>query len=119
MTPGAVTTPSVQQGTRGTTPFISADGTSNGILWMIDTGFPIQNTAGSGGTTTATLRAYDATNLSNELYNSSTNSADVPGYGIKFSSPVVGNGKVYISTGHDLPTVTNPQGEIDVYGLNQ
>jgi hypothetical protein len=119
LTPGAVTTPSVQQGTRGTTPFISADGTSNGILWMIDTGFPIQNTAGSGGTTTATLRAYDATNLSNELYNSSTNSADVPGYGIKFSSPVVGNGKVYISTGHDLPTVTNPQGEIDVYGLNQ
>ena len=118
LTPGTVTTPVVQQGTRGTTPFISADGTSNGILWMIDTGFPIQNTAGSGGTTTATLRAYDATNLSNELYNSSTNSTDVPGYGIKFSSPVVGNGKVYISTGHDLSTVTNPQGEIDVYGLH-
>jgi uncharacterized protein YjdB len=118
LTPGAVTTQVVQQGTRGTTPFISADGTSNGILWMIDTGFPIQNTAGSGGTTTATLRAYDAANLSSELYNSSTNSTDVPGYGIKFSSPVVGNGKVYISTGHDLTTVTNPQGEIDVYGLN-
>jgi uncharacterized protein YjdB len=117
LTPGAVTAPSVQEGTRGTTPFISADGTSNGILWMIDTGLPLQNTSGNG-TTTATLRAYDATNLSNELYNSSTNSADVPGYGIKFSSPVVGNGRVYISTGHDLTTVPNPQGEIDVYGLN-
>jgi uncharacterized protein YjdB len=117
LTPGAVTAPSVQENTRGTTPFISADGTSNGILWMIDTGLPLQNTAASG-TTTATLRAYDATNLSNELYNSNTNSGDVPGYGIKFSSPVVGNGKVYISTGHDLTTVPNPQGEIDVYGLN-
>jgi hypothetical protein len=117
LTPGAVTAPSVQENTRGTTPFISADGTSNGILWMIDTGLPLQNT-GTSGTTTATLRAYDATNLSNELYNSSTNGADVPGYGIKFTSPVVGNGKVYISTGHDLTTVPNPQGEIDVYGLN-
>jgi Bacterial Ig-like domain (group 2) len=117
LTPGAVTAPSVQENTRGTTPFISADGTTNGILWMIDTGLPLQNT-GTSGTTTATLRAYDATNLSNELYNSSTNSADLPGYGIKFTSPVVGNGKVYISTGHDLTTVPNPQGEIDVYGLN-
>jgi hypothetical protein len=30
---------------------------------------------------------------------------------------VVANGKVYISTGHALPTVSNPQGELDVYGL--
>ena len=105
-----------QQNTRGTTPFVSANGTSNGILWMLDQGLPIQN--GTSGTTNATLRAYPATDLSNELYNSSTNPSDVPGYGIKFSSPVVGNGKAYISTGHDLPTVTNPQGEIDVYGLN-
>ncbi len=114
---GTYTSPSVQQNTRGTTPFLSANGTSNGILWMIDQGLPLQNT-GTGGTTNATLRAYDATDLATELYNSSTNSADVPGYGIKFSSPVVGNGKVYISTGHNLTTATNPQGEIDVYGLN-
>ena len=109
--------PYVQEDTRGFTPFVSANGTSNGILWMIDQGLPLQNTSGNG-TTNATLRAYDATNLADELYNSSTNSGDVPGYGIKFSSPVVGNGKVYISTGHDLTTVANPQGEIDVYGLN-
>jgi hypothetical protein len=114
---GTYTSPSVQQNTRGTTPFLSANGTTNGILWMIDQGLPLQNT-GTGGTTNATLRAYDATDLATELYNSSTNSADVPGYGIKFSSPVVGNGKVYISTGHALTTATNPQGEIDVYGLN-
>jgi hypothetical protein len=84
---------------------------------MLDQGQPLQNT-GTGGTTAATLRAYDANNLSNELYNSSTNPSDMPGYGIKFTSPVVGNGKVYITTGHDLTTVTNPHGEIDVYGLN-
>jgi hypothetical protein len=114
---GSYTQPSVQENTRGTTPFLSANGASDGILWMIDQGLPLQNT-GSGGTTAATLRAYDATDLSTELYNSSADSADTPGYGIKFSSPVVGNGKVYISTGHDLTTVTNPQGEISVYGLN-
>ena len=114
---GTYTSPSVQQNTRGTTPFISANGTSNGILWMIDQGQPLQNT-GTGTPTNATLRAYDATDLATELYNSSTNSADIPGYGIKFTSPVVGNGKVYISTGHDPTTVANPQGEIDVYGLN-
>jgi hypothetical protein len=115
---GSYTSPSIQQGTRGTTPFISSNGNSNGIMWMIDTGFPLQNTSGGGTTTAATLHAYDATNLNTELYNSSTNSGDQPGYGIKFSSPVVANGKVYISTGHDLTTASNPKGEIDVYGLN-
>jgi len=113
---GTYTAPSVQQNTRGTTPFLSSNGATNGILWMIDQGLPLQNT-GTSGTTNATLRAYDATDLATELYNSSTNSADIPGYGIKFSSPVVGNGKVYISTGHDLTTAPNPQGEIDIYGL--
>lgn len=115
LTAGSYTSPWVQQNTRGTTPFISANGTSNGILWMIDTGQPLQSPSGA---TTATLRAYDAANLSNEIYNSGVNSGDAPGYGIKFSSPVAANGKVYISTGHDLLSVSNPQGEIDVYGLH-
>jgi hypothetical protein len=117
--PGTDTTQYTQEHTRGTTPFISANGTSDGILWMVDQGQPLQTPA-SGGPTNATLRAYNASDLSTgELYDSSQNGpADVPGYGIKFSSPVVANGKVYISTGHDLTSVTNPQGEIDVYGLN-
>jgi hypothetical protein len=110
------TSPSIQQNTRGTTPFISANGNSDGILWMIDEGQPLQ-TPDPGGPTNATLYAYDATNLGNKLYGSEVNSGDKPGYGIKFTSPIVANGKVYISTGHDLPSVTNPQGEIDVYGL--
>jgi hypothetical protein len=111
---GAETKPSILENTRGTTPFISSDGNANGILWMIDTGQPLQQ---SSTPTSSTLRAYDANDLGTELYNSSDNSADVPGFGIKFSSPVVANGKVYISTGHDPVTVTNPQGELDVYGL--
>jgi hypothetical protein len=113
LSPVEFTTPSAQQNTRGTTPFISANGNSDGILWTIDQGQPLQ----SPQPTSATLYAYDATNLSNLLYSSSTHSGDIPGYGIKFTSPIVANGKVYISTGHDLTTATNPQGEIDVYGL--
>ncbi|HEY3704868.1 MAG TPA: Ig-like domain-containing protein [Terracidiphilus sp.] len=117
LTWGPYTTPGVQVNTRGTTPFLSANGSSGGVLWMIDTGQPLQN-SGSTAPTNATLRAYDASNLSRELYDSNLNFGDRPGYGIKFTSPVVGNGKVYVSTGHDLTTVANPQGEIDVYGLN-
>jgi len=115
--PGTETLQYTQQNTRGTTPFLTSNGTSNAILWMLDQGQPLQNT-GTSGTTAATLRAYDANDLTNELYNSNSNPSDAPGYGIKFTSPVVGNGKAYITTGHDLTTVTNPHGEIDVYGLN-
>lgn len=116
LAPGTITSPGIQENTPGITPFISANSTSEGVLWMIDPGQPLQGFGGNAPTS-AVLRAYDATNLSSELYNSSVNSGDTPGYGIKFTSPVVGNGKVYLSTGHDLTTVANPQGEIDVYGL--
>jgi hypothetical protein len=114
LTYGAETKPSIHENSRGTTPFISADGTSNGILWMVDNGLPLQL---NSSPTKATLRAYDANDLGTELYNSSQNSADVPGYGIRFGSPVVADGRVFFSTGHDLPTVANPKGELDVYGL--
>ena len=112
LTPGAYTSPNQPVNTRGTTPFISSNGASDGIVWMINQGVPLQE----GTPTAATLYAYDADNFPNMLYNSSQNSADAAGYAIKFTSPVVANGKVYISTGHDNYTATNPQGEIDVYG---
>lgn len=115
LTQGAYTSNSIDEGSYGTTPFISANGTANGIVWMIDHGQPLQD---PNGQSTATLRAYDAANLTGgELYDSGQNPADVPGYGIKFTSPMVANGKVYIGTGHDDVTVPNPQGEVDVYGL--
>jgi uncharacterized protein YjdB len=104
------------EGTYGTSPFISANGTSDGIVWYINQGNPLQN-ASKVSPTSASLIAYDASNYPTQLYSSTTNSGDTPGYGIKFSSPVVANGKVYISTGTDLTTVSSPQGEIDVYGL--
>ena len=104
------------EGTHGTTPFISANGTSDGIVWYVNQGNPLQN-AGNIAPTSASLVAYDASNYPDQLYSSATNSGDTPGYAIKFSSPVVANGKVYIATGTDLTTVSNPRGEIDVYGL--
>jgi len=117
LSPGPYTSQGILLNTPGSTPFISANGTSNGVLWMLDPGHPLQN-AGAYAPTSAVLRAYDTNNLSTELYDSSANSGDMAGYGLKFTSPVVGNGKVYITTAHDLTTATNPQGEIDVYGLH-
>jgi uncharacterized protein YjdB len=104
-------------GSYGTTTFISANGTTNPVLWMIDHGDPLQ----SGSTqTNATLRVYNPNSMQDgELYDSNmaANGADVPGYGIKFTEPIAANGKAYISTGHDLVSAPNPQGELDVYGL--
>jgi hypothetical protein len=67
--------------------------------------------------TSAILRAYDAANFPAELYNSSQNASDAPGLGIKFTSPIVANGKVFIGTGHDPVATPHPQGELNVYGL--
>ena len=101
----------------GTTTFISANGSANAVLWMIDHGDPLQS---GNSQTNATLRVYDPNSLSDgELYDSNmaANGVDIPGYGIKFTAPIAANGKVYISTGHDLVNTLNPRGELDVYGL--
>jgi len=107
----------VLAGSYGTTTFISANSASDAVLWMIDHGDPLQN----GNTqTNATLRVYNPSSLSSgELYDSNmaANGGDIPGYGIKFTAPIAANGKVYISTGHDLVSTPNPRGELDVYGL--
>jgi len=112
--PGAGTSDNILQGSYGTTPFISAAGSSSGIVWMIDHGQPIQS---PGTASSAILRAFDASNLAVELYDSSQNSSDVPGYGIKFTSPIVVNGKVFVGTAHDPISTPNPTGELDIYGL--
>jgi hypothetical protein len=111
---GPVTSNSILTSSYGTTPFISATGNSAGIVWMIDHGQPIQS---AGTATDAILRAFDASNLPVELYNSSQSPGDTPGLGIKFTSPIVANGKVFIATAHDPVTTSNPAGELDVYGL--
>jgi hypothetical protein len=72
----------------GTTPSISANGTTNGIVWAAENG------------NTAVLHAYDAGDLSKELYNSNqaANARDDFGAGNKFIVPTVVNGKVYVGT---------------------
>jgi hypothetical protein len=77
-----------QFGYPGATPSISANGTNNAILWAAENTDP------------AVLHAYDATNLSNELYNSNQASGgrDQFGTGNKFITPTVINGKVYVGT---------------------
>ena len=72
----------------GTTPSISANGTLNGIVWAAENGDP------------AVLHAYDAADLSRELYNSAqaANGRDNFGSGNKFIVPTVVNGKVYVGT---------------------
>ena len=72
----------------GGTPSISASGTSNGIVWVI------QNSGGTG-----VLHAYDATNLANELYNSNQASNNRDQFtDNKFVTPMIANGKVYVGT---------------------
>lgn len=66
----------------GTVPSISANGTANGILWTIDP--------------TGALHAFDAGDLSHLLY------AGNAGTYIKFSTPTIANGKVYVGTAGSL-----------------
>ena len=74
----------------GANPVISANGTSNGIVWAHEC---------TGDNNIAVLHAYDATNLTKELYNSTqAGTRDTIGTGVRFSMPIVANGKVYQAT---------------------
>jgi len=72
----------------GTAPSVSANGTSNAILWAHE------------NTNPAVLHAYDATNLAHELYNSNqaANNRDQFGAGNKFITPTIADGKVFVGT---------------------
>jgi len=71
----------------GTTPSVSANGASGAIVWAVENGSP------------AVLHAYDATDLSRELYSSGQNAArDSLGPGNKFITPTVAAGKVLVGT---------------------
>jgi hypothetical protein len=72
----------------GATSSISANGSTNGILWAVE------------NNSTAVLHAYAANNLAQELYNTSqaADGRDDFGAGNKFMVPTIANGKVYVGT---------------------
>jgi len=90
----------------GSTPSISANGTSNGILWTIERKDIL---SALPGTHPAILYAYNAANVSQVLYNSAQNKQlrDQGGCANKFNVPTIANGKVYVGT----------QNELDVFGI--
>ena len=107
LTKGMISTTPVSQAPTsflfGSTPAISANGSTNGIVWAIERGIKVKKILPP-----AVLHAYNAVKLSQELYNSNqAGNRDVPGRAITFSIPTVLNGKVYVGTGTEL----------DVYGL--
>jgi hypothetical protein len=95
----AVSASAASFGFPGTTPSISASGSANGIVWAVENGNP------------AVLHAYDAGDLSHELYNSSQapSSRDAFGAGNKFITPTIANGRVYVGT-------TNGVGVFGIFG---
>jgi hypothetical protein len=86
----------------GATPTISANGTKDGIVWVIQTkGFQAPDRR-------SVLHAFEAANVAHELYNSGQNSdRDWAGRTLRFTIPTVANGRVYVGT----------KNEVDVFGL--
>jgi len=76
----------------GSAPAVSANGTANGIVWAHENTDP------------AVLHAYDATDLSHELYNSNqaASGRDHFGTGNKFITPTIADGKVLVGTTHSV-----------------
>jgi hypothetical protein len=72
----------------GATPSVSANGSTNAIVWVVE------NSGGNG-----VLHAYDATNLATELYNSNQAAGGRDSFADnKFITPMIAHGKVYVGT---------------------
>jgi hypothetical protein len=96
-TPSMVTPVTFSSGysTGGLQPMFSANGTANAIVWGFDTNAGV-------------LYAFNANALATELYASSTNSTrDKPPTPVKFTVPVIANGRVYVAG----------QGAVAAYGV--
>ena len=90
----------------GGTLAISANGDTNGILWAVERHGIAPD--GTGVLAPGVLRAFDATNLSNEYYNSDqAGSRDTMDFAAKFNVPLVANGKVFVAG----------ETQLTVYGL--
>jgi hypothetical protein len=101
ITPTPISAATINFSALGGTPSISANGTNDAIVWALQS-----DAAGSGGPDV--LHAYNATNLAQELYNSSQNLArDNPGAAIIMTTPTVINGKVFVGTQYALSIFGN------------
>lgn len=113
-TPAAVS--GVKSGMNGG-PSLSANGAdpASGIVWGVTT-----ESRKNGGLAPGTLRAFLATDITKELYNSDSNKArDALGDFTKFAPPVVANGKVYVPTQSKAVVVYGPLCSKDVSAMVQ
>lgn len=76
----------VSFGYPGTTPSISANGSKDAIAWAVENNSP------------AVLRAYEASDLARELYNSNQQRKRDEITGNKFITPMIAGGKVFVGT---------------------
>jgi hypothetical protein len=91
---GPIQTSPESYGFPGPSPAVSASGLTNGIVWAVQTD-------GYNSSGPPVLRAYDALNLTNELYASDTTSGrDTFSRAVKFVAATITNGKVYVGA-HD------------------
>jgi uncharacterized repeat protein (TIGR03806 family) len=98
-----VETPDGYDNKGGATVCLSANGASDAIAWVV------YNAGGETPTTPCILRAYNATNITQELYTSDQLPArDSAGDAVKFTAPTIVNGKVYVGAQYSLT----------VYGLS-
>jgi hypothetical protein len=86
---GLLSTPPAAQTTTkfgySCTMSLSANGSTNGILWALASGSDV-------------LHAFDATNVATELYNSDqAGTRDNFGRVVRFNPPTIANGKVYVA----------------------
>jgi hypothetical protein len=89
----------------GSTPSVSANGSSGGIVWALERKDSLDVKPGHQP---AVLYAYDATDVSKMIYTSAqVAQRDQTGCANKFQTPTIANGKVYVAT----------QNELDVFGL--
>jgi hypothetical protein len=96
MSPSSLTTASFPW--PGGSPAISANGTTNGIVWVVE------------NSSQAVLHAYDARNLTSEIYNSNQSGArDQFGPGNKYIVPTIADGRVFVGT----------QNSVAIFGLLQ
>jgi len=91
------------------TPSVSANGATNGIIWLLEyTSSPAPTV----------LEAYEASKLEKLLYSSQTNATrDGLGTAVKFAVPTVAHGKVYAASSVTDPVTSAVYGQLNVFGL--